>query len=54
LLPFILVSLPCLSQLVLGTRIDQQLGQVIWTFIQYCYMLLNCVPHIYICSLCVF
>jgi hypothetical protein len=29
LLPFILVSLPCLSQLVLGTRIDQQLGQVI-------------------------
>jgi hypothetical protein len=29
LLPFILVSLPCVSQLVLGTRIDQQLGQVL-------------------------
>jgi Na+/H+ antiporter NhaD/arsenite permease-like protein len=26
LLPFVLVSLPCLSQLVLGTRIGQQLG----------------------------
>ena len=33
LLPFILVSLPCLSQLVLGTHIGQQLGQVLWTFI---------------------
>jgi hypothetical protein len=29
LLPFILVSLPCVSQLVLGTRIGRQLGQVI-------------------------
>jgi hypothetical protein len=54
LLPFILVSLPYLSQLVLEIRIDQQPGQVLWTFIQYCYLLLNCVPHIYICSLCAF
>jgi hypothetical protein len=54
LLPFILVLLPCVSQLVLGTRIGQQLGQVLWTFIQYCYLLLNCVPHIYIYSLCAF
>jgi hypothetical protein len=29
LLPFILVSLPCVSQLVLETRIGQQLGQVL-------------------------
>jgi hypothetical protein len=42
LLSFILVSLPCVSQ------------QVLWIFIQYCYLLLNCVPHIYICSLCAF
>jgi hypothetical protein len=48
LLPFILVSFPYLSQLVLEIRIDQQLGQVLWTFIQYCYLLLNCVPHIYL------
>jgi hypothetical protein len=54
LLPFIFVSLSCASQLVLGTRIGQQLGQVLWTFIQYCYLLLNCVPCIYICSLCAF
>jgi hypothetical protein len=53
LLPFILVLLSCVSQLVLGTRICQQLGQVLWTFIQYCYLLLNCVPHIYIFVLCV-
>jgi uncharacterized protein YqhQ len=33
LLPFILVSLPCVSQLVQGTRIGQQLGQVLWIFI---------------------
>jgi hypothetical protein len=37
-----------------GTRIGQQLEQVLWIFIQYCYLLLNCVPHIYICSLCAF
>jgi hypothetical protein len=54
LLPFILISLPCASQLVLGTRIGQQLRQVLWTFIQYCYLLLNYVPRIYICSLCAF
>ena len=35
-------------KLVLGTRIGQQLGQVLWTFIQYCYLLLICVPHTYI------
>jgi cell division septal protein FtsQ len=29
LLSFILVSLPCMSQLVLGTRIGQQLEQVL-------------------------
>jgi Flp pilus assembly protein TadB len=29
LLSFILVLLPCVSQLVLGTRIGQQLGQVL-------------------------
>jgi hypothetical protein len=29
LLSFIFVSLPCVSQLVLGTRIGQQLGQVL-------------------------
>jgi uncharacterized protein YqhQ len=52
LLPFILVSLSCLSQLVLETRIGQQLGQVLWTFIQYCYLLLNCVPHIYLFFVC--
>jgi hypothetical protein len=33
LLSFILVSLPCVSQLVLRTRIGQQPGQVLWTFI---------------------
>jgi hypothetical protein len=32
-------------KLVLGTRIGQQLGQVLWTFIQYCYLWLTCVPH---------
>jgi hypothetical protein len=52
LLSFILVSLPCVSQLVLGTRIGQQLGQVLWTFIQYCYLLLNCMPHIYLFFVC--
>jgi len=43
----ILVSLPCLSYLVLETHIGQQLGQVLWIFIQYCYLLLTCVPHIH-------
>src|SRR6185503_16898339 len=38
------------QKLVLGTRIGQQLGQVLWTFIQYCYLLLTCVPHTYIYS----
>jgi len=52
LLPFILISLPCLSQLLLGTCIGQQLGQVLWTFIQYCYLLLTCVPYINYFSLC--
>ena len=37
-------------KLVLGTRIGQQLGQVLWTFIQYCYLLLTYVPHTYIYS----
>ena len=32
-------------KLVQGTRIGQQLGQVLWTFIQYCYLWLTCVPH---------
>ena len=32
-------------KLMLGTRIGQQLGQVLWTFIQYCYLWLTCVPH---------
>jgi len=45
---FTLVSLSCSSQLVLRTRIGQQLGQVLWTFIQYCYLLQTCVPHTYI------
>ena len=35
-------------KLVLGTRIGQQLEQVLWTFVQYCYMLLTCVPHTYL------
>ena len=42
--------LSCLSQLVIETRIGQQLGQVLWTFIQYCCLSLTCVPHIHICS----
>ena len=32
-------------KLVLGTCIGQQLGQVLWTFIQYFYLRLTCVPH---------
>ena len=31
-------------KLDLGTRIGQQLGQVLWTFIQHCYLWLTCVP----------
>ena len=38
MLPFILVSSLVYHKLVLGTCIDQQLGQVLWTFIQYCYL----------------
>jgi hypothetical protein len=43
-----LILLTCLSQLMLGTHIGQQREQVLWTIIQYCYMLLSYVPHIYL------
>ena len=36
-----------IRHLLIGTRLGQQLGQVLWTFIQHCYLFLNCVPHIY-------
>ena len=48
LLPFILVPSFVYHKFITGTRIGQQLGQVLWTFIQYCYLLLTCVPHTYI------
>ena len=48
LFPSTPVSLTCLSQLVLGTRIGQQREQVHWVIIQHCYLLLIYVPHIII------
>jgi hypothetical protein len=30
-----------------NTFLGQQLGQVLWTLIQHCYLLLTCVPHTY-------
>jgi hypothetical protein len=27
--------------------LGQQLGQILWTLIQHCYLLLTCVPHTY-------
>jgi hypothetical protein len=27
--------------------LGQQLGQVLWTLVQHCYLLLTCVPHTY-------
>jgi hypothetical protein len=29
------------------TFLGEQLGQVLWTLIQHCYLLLSCVPHTY-------
>jgi hypothetical protein len=38
----------CLGRIVLIHFLGQQLGRVLGTLIQYCYLLLTCVPHIYI------
>jgi hypothetical protein len=40
----------CLGLTVLLHFLGQQLGRVLGTLIQHCYLLLTCVPHIYIFS----